>query len=202
MLCTAVCPEIAAAKISGMAFAVLAFFVQGESVVISGGMHQFVDCFPLGGVGSGYDVDGATFRTCAGRSSDTVNIVFGTLRQIIVDNMLNMRNVQSSRGNVGCYQNTVFLFPEIRNDFLPQALFQIAVNGAGRQRKFVQFPARRSAPNFVLTKIKIEPLRAASWAVSSSYFCAAFVLTISCLIFGAAVWVEPIAIRTGFFKYF
>ena len=148
MLCTAVCPEIAAAKISGMAFAVLAFFVQGESVVISGGMHQFVDCFPLGGVGSGYDVDGATFRTCAGRSSDTVNIVFGTLRQIIVDNMLNMRNVQSSRGNVGCYQNTVFLFPEIRNDFLPQALFQIAVNGAGRQRKFVQFSGETFCAEF------------------------------------------------------
>lgn len=148
MLCTAVCPEIAAAEISGMAFAVLAFFVQGESVVISGGMHQFVDCFPLGGVGSGYDVDGATFRTCAGRSSDTVNIVFGTLRQIIVDNMLNMRNVQSSRGNVGCYQNTVFLFPKIRNDFLPQALFQIAVNGAGRQRKFVQFSGETFCAEF------------------------------------------------------
>lgn len=89
-----------------------------------------------------------TFRTCAGRSSDTVNIVFGTLRQIIVDNMLNMRNVQSSRGNVGCYQNTVFLFPKIRNDFLPQALFQIAVNGAGRQRKFVQFSGETFCAEF------------------------------------------------------
>lgn len=124
MLCTAVCPEIAAAEISGMAFAVLAFFVQGESVVVSGGMHQFVDCFPLGGVGSGYDVDGATFRTCAGRSSDTVNIVFGTLRQIIVDNMLNMRNVQSSRGNVGCYQNTVFCFRKSEMTFSRRRCFK------------------------------------------------------------------------------
>lgn len=46
--------------------------------------------------------DRVTARSCATRTSDTVNVVFAVIRQVIVKDVRYGRNVQTARGNVGC----------------------------------------------------------------------------------------------------
>ncbi len=87
---------------------------------------------PFGVVGWSEQVDGFAFSTGTGRTANAVNVVFRTLRQVIVDDVFDVRNIKTARGNVGCHENAVFLGTEILNDAVAAALFEIAVDCISR----------------------------------------------------------------------
>ena len=76
-------------------------------------MHEAMDGLPLRAVGRRQKVDSATFRSGARRAADAMDVVFRALRQIKIDDMLDVRNVKAARGNIGGNQNTITLVAEV-----------------------------------------------------------------------------------------
>jgi hypothetical protein len=58
-----------------------------------------------------------------------VNIAVRILRQIIVHNVGNARNVDTTGGNIGCDQNRELTIAEVAQDFLTDALLFVAMDG-------------------------------------------------------------------------
>ena len=67
-------------------------------------------------------------RTTTG-TTDTVNIAVGILRKVIVHNVGNPRNVNTTGRNIGCDQNRELAITEIAQDFLTDALLFITMDG-------------------------------------------------------------------------
>lgn len=49
--------------------------------------------------------DGVTAGASAAGTANTVNVVFAIVRQVVVKDVRNGRNMQTAGGNVGCDQN-------------------------------------------------------------------------------------------------
>jgi hypothetical protein len=62
-------------------------------------------------------------------TTDTVDIIFRVGRQVIVNDMRNTGNVDTTGSNIGCNQNRETAIPEIAQYFLTDALLFVAMNG-------------------------------------------------------------------------
>lgn len=63
-------------------------------------------------------------RTC---SSDAVNVIFDCKREGIIDHSLNVRDIKSTSGDIGCDQQTYPTCFEVLKCFYPSTLRHVAV---------------------------------------------------------------------------
>tara|TARA_B100000161_G_C33357953_1_gene327648 strand:+ start:157 stop:648 length:492 start_codon:yes stop_codon:yes gene_type:complete len=86
-----------------------------------------------------------TFGATTTGTADTVDIAFRIVRQVIVDDMRDARNVNTTCGNVGRNQNRETAIAEVAQDFLTDALLFVAMDSvtvdtfiAQLERQFVR----------------------------------------------------------------
>lgn len=65
--------------------------------------------------------DGVAAGACAAGTADAVHVVFAVVRQIVVEDVRDGRDVQTARGDVGGDQNIEIAFGEVVED--AQAFF-------------------------------------------------------------------------------
>ena len=58
-----------------------------------------------------------------------MNIVITVLRDIVIDDVRNPADVDSTSDHIGGYQQSQFAGPQVTNDAVAFALWQITVNG-------------------------------------------------------------------------
>ncbi len=75
--------------------------------------------------------DCRTFAAVAGGAADAVDVIFRALRQVVIDDVLDMRNVETTRCDVGGNQDAELLVAERLNNAFALALVQVAMDGVG-----------------------------------------------------------------------
>src|ERR1700733_6471578 len=99
--------------------------------VTAAAVHQAMNGVPFGVIGRADEVDRRTFRPGSRGTPDAMDVIFRDLRQVVIEHMLDMRNIQPARSDVGRDQDTVALIAEPLDDTLASALLQIAVDSIG-----------------------------------------------------------------------
>jgi hypothetical protein len=77
------------------------------------------------------ETEGLSTRSSTTGSSDSVHIRFRNVRQLEVDDMTQLIDVNTTRSNVGCNQNSNFSFFESVHSPIPLGLAFITMNGLG-----------------------------------------------------------------------
>ena len=79
----------------------------------------------------GQEIDRLARSPCSCRTADAMDIIFGALRQVIINDQANMRHIEATCGEIGRYQNLELLIAKSLNDPVTAVLLQIAMNGIG-----------------------------------------------------------------------
>ena len=77
-----------------------------------------------------YEGDGSTIAVGTGCTADAVNVIFCIVRNIVIDDHLNIIDVDSARHNVGSYENIILSALELEHHIIALSLFQVAVHGS------------------------------------------------------------------------
>ena len=77
-----------------------------------------------------YEGDGSTIAVGTGCTADAVNVIFCIVRNIVIDDHLNIIDVDSARHNVGSYENIILSALELEHHIIAFSLFQVAVHGS------------------------------------------------------------------------
>src|SRR5690606_32022341 len=72
--------------------------------------------------------NGYTIGFCPGSSANPVNVLFGVVRNIIIDDQFDIGNVNSAAYKVGSHQHVDFIVSEIEHNLLPGFLIVIRRN--------------------------------------------------------------------------
>ena len=77
-----------------------------------------------------HEGDGSTIAVGTGCTADAVNVIFCIVRNIVIDDHLNIIDVDSARHNVGSYENIILSALELEHHIIALSLFQVAVHGS------------------------------------------------------------------------
>ena len=77
-----------------------------------------------------HEGDGSTIAVGTGCTADAVNVIFCIVRNIVIDDHLNIIDVDSARHNVGSYENIILSALELEHHIVAFSLFQVAVHGS------------------------------------------------------------------------
>ncbi len=94
-------------------------------------MKNTFDIRPQTAIGRGDDSKSMPLRPRTGRAANTVNVIFGDHRHVIVDDMFNVRNIQTARRDICRDHDAEFHFAESACRAFALALVQAAMQGGG-----------------------------------------------------------------------
>ena len=77
-----------------------------------------------------HEGDGSTIAVGTGCTADAVNVIFCIVRNIVIDDHLNIIDVDSARHNVGSYENIILSALELEHHIIALSLFHVAVHGS------------------------------------------------------------------------
>ena len=77
-----------------------------------------------------HEGDGSTIAVGTGCTADAVNVIFCIVRNIVIDDHLNIIDVDSARHNVGSYEHIILSALELEHHIVAFSLFQVAVHGS------------------------------------------------------------------------
>ena len=95
-------------------------------------VNELMNRAPFDVIGRGQQIDRRAFGSGATGAPYAMDIILRTLRQVEIDDVFDMRNVEATRRDIGRHQNPVFLVAKLLDNAIALALRQIAVNGARR----------------------------------------------------------------------
>ena len=87
----------------------------------------------------GKQCDRYTGFPCAARATNAMDVHFGIVGQVIVENMRDVVNVESARGDIGGDQYFELVGAETSKDAFAGILVEVAVNGFGGDAAHDQF---------------------------------------------------------------
>ena len=90
------------------------------------------------GVGRMVEGNGLSCASCPAGPSDSVYIIFGGLREVIVDDVGNALDVETTGCHIRCNQNLEVTFSELGENPIPDMLRLVPMEGVGR----VAFPTQ------------------------------------------------------------
>ena len=104
---------------------------QRSSVPVSSARRIADDVAQLVVLAHGDKGEGPAFASRPACTSDAVNVAFHVMRNIVVDDRINVVHVNAARGHVRGDQNFQTAAPEAVHDAIPLGLGQIAVQSVG-----------------------------------------------------------------------
>ncbi len=100
--------------------------------------NELLDIFQVGKFLALAEGDGFTGKAGAARAANAVHVALRNVRQLIINHMAQLVNVNAAGGNIGGYEGADFTFLELLQGALAGVLAFIAVDGHSADAGFLQ----------------------------------------------------------------